>query len=289
MALHKVATTKVRADVAGLRVHAHGYTTRVDLSVSAVASRNATALDVPLFLVMLEQAPQPAELAPMPSSAGASAAPSLSDQEASTQIAELQEALRTKEEYLHAANEELETTNEELKSSNEEMQSVNEELQSSNEELETSKEELQSINEELTTVNAELQAKVSDLSRANNDMNNLLAGTGVGTIFVDTKLCILRFTPAATRIVNLIVSDVGRPVGHIVSNLVDYNSLVADAQAVLDMLPYRTLENVVEGVVITFVDISEFVRIREALAKANTLLQLAMQARDVPDTPLGPM
>ncbi len=83
------------------------------------------------------------------------------------------------------------------------MQSINEELQSTNEELETSKEELQSINEELATVNAELQAKVHDLSRANNDMNNLLAGTGIGTIFVDHDLCILRFTPAATLIINL--------------------------------------------------------------------------------------
>jgi two-component system CheB/CheR fusion protein len=302
MALHKVASTKQRGYVGGLRVHAHGYTTQVDLTVSVVASGNATALDVPLFLVMLEQAPNLAEPAYAPAPDEAGVVPALSDQDANTQIAELQEALRTKEEYLHAANEELETTNEELKSSNEEMQSVNEELQSSNEELETSKEELQSINEELTTVNAELQAKVSDLSRANNDMNNLLAGTGIGTIFVDTKLCILRFTPAATLIVNLILSDVGRPMGHIVSNLLNYNSLLNDAQAVLDtlvpkaldvrtveglhytmhMLPYRTLENVVEGVVITFVDISEIVRIREALAKANTLLQLAVIARDTP-------
>ena len=114
------------------------------------------------------------------------------------------------------------------------MQSVNEELQSTNEELETSKEELQSVNEELATVNAELQTKVADLSRANNDMNNLLAGTGIGTVFVDHQLRILRFTPAATRIINLILSDVGRPVGHIVSNLVGYDRLVADAQAVLD-------------------------------------------------------
>ena len=157
------------------------------------------------------------------------------------------------------------------------MQSVNEELQSTNEELETSKEELQSVNEELATVNAELQTKVADLSRANNDMNNLLAGTGIGTVFVDHQLRILRFTPAATQIINLILSDVGRPVGHIVSNLVGYDRLVADVQAVLDtlipkevevqtqagewytmrILPYRTLDNVIEGAVITFVDITE--------------------------------
>jgi two-component system CheB/CheR fusion protein len=199
--------------------------------------------------------------------------------------------LQAKEEYLQAANEELETSNEELKSSNEEMQSVNEELQSTNEELETSKEELQSINEELATVNTELQTKVSDLSRVYNDMNNLLAGTGIATIFVDHSLRILRFTPTATLIINLILSDIGRPVGHIASNLMGYEHLLSDVQAVLKnltpkeidvqtlerkwytmrILPYRTLDNVIEGAVITFVDITEMVRIREELRNANEL------------------
>ncbi|MEI8373396.1 MAG: PAS domain-containing protein, partial [Planctomycetota bacterium] len=151
--------------------------------------------------------------------------------------------------------------------------------------IETSKEELQSVNEELATVNAELQTKVGDLSRANNDMNNLLAGTGIGTIFVGYKLRILRFTPPAAKIVNLIPSDVGRPIAHIVSNLVGYDHLIADTQGVLDTLlpkevnvqtvdgkrfamriqPYRTLENVIEGVVMTFTDITEMVRTAEAL------------------------
>ena len=180
------------------------------------------------------------------------------------------------------------------------MQSVNEELQSTNEELETSKEELQSINEEMTTVNAELQTKVADLSRTNNDMNNLLAGTGIGTVFIDHDLRILRFTPTATQIINLILSDVGRPVSHIVSNLVDYPSLVPDAQAVLKtlqpkeatvqtqagkfytmrILPYRTLENVIEGAVITFVEITDMVHTRDALRKANELVRLAVVVRD---------
>jgi two-component system CheB/CheR fusion protein len=165
------------------------------------------------------------------------------------------------------------------------MQSVNEELQSANEELETSREELQSVNEELATVNAELQAKVGDLSRVNNDMNNLLAGTGIGTIFVDHQLRILRFTPAATRIVNLIPGDVGRSVGHVVTNFIGYDRLLADAKEVLDtlvprdvqvetkdgkwytvsILPYRTLENLIEGAVITFVDITEIKRAEGAL------------------------
>ncbi len=196
--------------------------------------------------------------------------------------------MRDKEEYLQTTTEELETSNEELKSSNEEMQSINEEMQSTNEELETSKEELQSVNEELATVNAELHGKVGELSQANNDMNNLLAGTGVGTIFVDRRLNIVRFTPAVTQVINLIATDVGRPVGHIVSNLADYNHLVEDVQQVLDTLvpkeievqtrlekwfilrirPYRTLDNVIDGAVITFFDITEMKNAREMLRES---------------------
>ncbi|MEI7673581.1 MAG: PAS domain-containing protein, partial [Deltaproteobacteria bacterium] len=213
----------------------------------------------------------------------------LHDKKAEARIEALQRALRSKEEYLQTANEELETSNEELKSSNEEMQSVNEELQSTNEELETSKEELQSVNEELATVNNELQTKVSDLSQTNNDMNNLLAGTGIATVFVDFQLRILRFTPTATSIINLIKSDVGRPVSHIVSNLKGYDRLIADVKSVLDNLipkevevqtiedlwyamriqPYRTTDNVIEGAVITFVDITEMKNISEALQAAE--------------------
>ena len=162
---------------------------------------------------------------------------------------------------------------------------------------------MQSLNEELATVNGELQTKVADLSRANDDMNNLLAGTGIGTVFVDHQLRILRFTPAATTIINLIPGDVGRPVGHLVPNLVGYDSLVADAQTVLDslipktvevqtradrwyslrILPYRTLENVIEGAVITFLEITEMVLTREALRKANDLMRMAVVVRDSRD------
>lgn len=208
------------------------------------------------------------------------------------QLASLREELQARDEYLQIANEELETANEELKSSNEEMQSMNEELQSANEELETSKEELQSVNEELATVNAELQTRVIDLSMANNDMNNLLAGTGIATVFLNPQLRIMRFTPAATRIINLIPTDIGRPAGHIVSNLVGYSRLLADTKEVLDTLeprdvevqtieghwytmrirPYRTLENVIEGAVITFVEITQMKQMEDALQKARGLL-----------------
>jgi len=299
--LHKAATSRSTAQALGVRVKTNGHFTLVNLSVCPVLGGPSGALESPLYLVMLDHAPEAASteaaavLAPVPKAPAHKAE--------SAQIAELNEELQAKEEYLRAANEELETTNEELKSSNEEMQSVNEELQSTNEELETSKEEMQSINEELSTVNTELQAKVADLSRANNDMNNLLAGTGIATIFVDHSLRIMRFTPAVSSIINLIMSDVGRPVSHIVNNLVGYTTLVADVQQVLRtlapkeaevqttdgkcytlrILPYRTLDNVIEGAVITFVEITEVKRSREALQKANALLRLAVVVRDASD------
>jgi PAS domain S-box-containing protein len=239
---------------------------------------------MPLYLIVLEPAQPPEQAARQPDAVAPAG-----ETDIDARIASLQQELRAKEEYLQSTNEELETANEELKSSNEEMQSVNEELQSTNEELETSKEELQSVNEELATVNAELQTKVSDLTRANNDMNNLLAGTGIATVFVDHSLHVLRFTPAATRIINLIQSDIGRPVGHLVSNLAGYDSLSADTQAVLDslvpkemevqtkagvwyvlrILPYRTLDNVIEGAVITFVDINSLKQAQEALQQSK--------------------
>ncbi|MBC7918109.1 MAG: PAS domain-containing protein [Rhodoferax sp.] len=301
--LHKVARAKESISVLGLRVKTNGHHTLVNLTVCPVVQGTPGALESPLYLVILEQAPSAAT--PLALVAAQPKLPHVPGDNLDTtgQIAELNEELQAKEEYLHAANEELETANEELKSSNEEMQSINEELQSSNEELETSKEELQSINEELSTVNTELQTKMVDLSRANNDLNNLLAGTGIGTIFVDYSLRIMRFTPAATVMINLILSDLGRPVGHIASNLVGYDSLVADVQTVLNTLipkevdvqttggkfftmrvvPYRTLENVIEGAVITFVEITEIVRSREAVRKANEVLRLTVVVRDATD------
>ena len=98
------------------------------------------------------------------------------------------------------------------------------------------------MNEELATVNAELQVKMSELSHANNDMNNLLAGTGVGTIFVDHQLCIQRSTPAVTQVINLIRSDVGRPLEHIAANLQGYDQLILDVQGVLDTLIAKEVE-----------------------------------------------
>ena len=306
-ALHKVAVSKDVVRALDLHVKTNGHFTTMNLTVRPLASNAAQMPESPLYLVILEEAlalsaASESHAPTRPLIAGADNA-GFDPLTASTTIAALNEELRANKEHLQATNEELETANEELKSSNEEMQSVNEELQSSNEELETSKEEMQSINEELATVNAELQTKVADLSRANNDMNNLLAGTDIGTIFVDHQQRILRYTPAATRIINLIPSDVGRPVAHTVSNLVGYNQLVADTHGVLNTLvpkmvdvqttegvwytmrifPYRTVDNVIEGAAITFVDITEMVRTRDALRKANDLARLAVVVRDAHD------
>jgi chemotaxis protein methyltransferase CheR/two-component system CheB/CheR fusion protein len=177
---------------------------------------------------------------------------------------------------IQATREQMQAAQEELRSTNEELQSTNEELQSTNEELTTSKEEMQSMNEELQTVNTELQSKVDDLSWVNNDMKNLLNSTEIATVFLDNELFVRRFTNHATHLFKLIPSDVGRPLSDIVTEL-DYTSLQKDAREVLDTLsfiekeitanndrwfrvrimPYRTQENVIDGVVITFTDISE--------------------------------
>src|SRR5699024_2153037 len=177
---------------------------------------------------------------------------------------------------LHGTIAALEESNEDLKGSNEEIMSMNEELQSTNEELETSKEELQSVNEELTTVNTELETKVAELERAHNDLSNLFAGTQVATLFLDQHMRIKRFTPAIRSLLSLISSDIGRPLRDITLKFTDAD-LLTDAEQVLAELtpreaevpspqgrwyqrriqPYRTRDNVIDGVVITFVDITE--------------------------------
>ena len=188
----------------------------------------------------------------------------------------LERELQYMKESHQTTLEELETSNEELKSTNEELQSTNEEMQSTNEELETSKEEMQSLNEELTTVNTELQSKVDDLSRANDDMQNLLNSTDIATIFLDDDLNIKRFTEQARDIIALRATDVGRPIGELTSKL-NCDDLPRDCRQVLDTLvfretevettdggwylmrimPYRTTEKVIDGLVLTFVNIGQ--------------------------------
>ena len=191
-------------------------------------------------------------------------------------VQQLEAELVDTREDLQNTIEELETSNEELKASNEEMMSMNEELQSSNEELETSKEELQSMNEEINTVNAELREKVQDLERANDDIANLMNSTEVATVFLDNSMAIRRFTPAAKKLFNLIPSDVGRPIGDLVmrfndpdlkidaagvmeNEAVSYQEVEADENSwyIRRILPFKTQDNRVDGLVLTFSDISE--------------------------------
>ncbi|MNK40456.1 Chemotaxis protein methyltransferase Cher2 [compost metagenome] len=194
----------------------------------------------------------------------------------SPKVLELEQQLIQARNEIQAVRDEMQTSREELKSANEELQSTNEELQSANEELTTSKEEMQSLNEELYTVNAELQSKVDDLSLVNSDMKNLLNSTDIATIFLDSELRIRRFTAPATQIYKLIQTDLRRPLSDIVNDLA-YPNLEADALEVIRSLvfcerqvqtkngrwynvrimPYRTVENVIDGVVVTFINITE--------------------------------
>ncbi|MDP2430642.1 MAG: chemotaxis protein CheB [Pseudomonadota bacterium] len=207
-------------------------------------------------------------------------------------VEELERALAYTRENLQATIEEQQASNEELKSTNEELQSTNEELQSTNEELETSKEELQSVNEELITVNSELQAKIEQLAGMQNDMKNLLDNINIGTIFLDPHFHIRRFTREAAKAYRLIASDVGRSLADIKSDL-SGEDLLNDAQVVLDTLvprerevqiadgtwylariqPYRTLDNVIDGVVFTFTDISTRIKAEAAVQEARELAE----------------
>lgn len=196
--------------------------------------------------------------------------------------------LRRARDEIQAGREEMQSAQEELKSMNEELQSSNEELQSSNEELTTSKEEMQSLNEELQTVNAELLVKLDELSGANNDMKNLLNSTEIATVFLDNALCVRRFTEQARTIIKFIPADVGRPITDLSSDLL-YRELVADAREVLRTLvfferaintrdgrwfttrimPYRTMDNRIDGVVITFADITVAKELEARLREKN--------------------
>jgi two-component system, chemotaxis family, CheB/CheR fusion protein len=247
-----------------VRVKTNGDFVETDLTVSRITEPESLR---GLFLITFR--PSPAQVEPVRSAGrrGPRTVPA--------QTSALERELQSTKESLQTTIEELETSNEELKSTNEELQSTNEELQSANEELETSKEEMQSLNEELNTVNAELQSKVDELSRSQDDMENLLNSIDVATIFLDRELKIARFTEQAKRLVNLIATDIGRPLADLVSNLA-YSELVADCREVmrtlaykqievrtneghwylLRIMPYRTGENIIQGLVLTFVDIN---------------------------------
>ena len=264
-AIQNAAAQKRPSVVKGLPVRTNGGIHCVDLTVRPLADPDATR---ELLLISF----QDTELKPQEKRKSAKRVTGKGE---STRVAELEQELAYAKESMNATIEEMQATNEELKSTNEEHQSTNEELQSSNEELDTSKEELQSVNEEIVTVNAELQAKIVILNDIQNDMKNLLENISIGMIFLDIQLAIKRFNREATKVFRLAPSDEGRPLADIRSLILDVD-LITDAQAVLDSLiplerevkttsnewfqvriiPYRTLENVIDGVVMTFSDIT---------------------------------
>ena len=202
-----------------------------------------------------------------------------------TAAQQLEDELKAAQHDHQSTIDELQASNEELRVSNEEVVSGNEELQSTNEELETSKEELQSVNEELTTVNSQLQEKVHQLDTANSDMANLLKSSEIATLFLDNELRIKFFTPAMTRVLNLIAADMGRPLTHLSMDLIGCD-LAADARAVargasvvekevrhadgssylLRVVPYRTQMERADGVVVTLVEVTNLRRAEKQLA-----------------------
>ena len=264
VSLRTAVMEKKEIALQGLRVKTNGAFERIDLLIHPLRARGDGGY---LFLVTFQKA-----------SIAMAGTFSEGPEDADKIIGRAQELeleLKYTKDSLYANIEEAQASNEELKSANEELQSTNEELQSTNEEMETSKEELQSVNEELTTVNTELESKIDQLSETENVLKNLLDNTNVGTVFLDEKLKIIRFTAEAVKVINLIPADVGRPLAHIVSNLQDVD-LVADAQDVLDTLlftekevrsksgawylmrimPYRAPSQTVEGVVLSFTNIT---------------------------------
>lgn len=284
-ALHQAVRSKAPVVRDRIQVTTNGGTEYVRLRIIPVRQSAAfKGLAVVSFEPILESTPE------TPSDAGQGQDPSDTD----ARITQLEEELQYSRESLQTTIEELETSNEELKSTNEELESTNEELQSTNEELETSKEELQSVNEELSTVNAELQDNNEALAKANNDMKNLLDSINVPTVFLDNDLNIKRYTADAAELFNLMDSDLGWPITHLSPN-VRYDRLEKDAKDVLKRLkpftremqtkgghwyrmrimPYRSMDNVIEGVIITFLDIQDMKDIMERLGTAQQALGLA--------------
>lgn len=245
------------------------------------------------FLVIFEDAePKVPRLAAEREATGASDVSQAEQEEKDRLITRLTQELTATREYLQSVIEQQEAANEELQSANEEVQSINEELQSSNEELETSKEEIESSNEELSTVNEELQNRISDLNRANDDMSNLLAGVQTAVVIVSQDLRIRRFTPMAERLLNVVPSDLGRPIGEIKLNLEvpDLESVLVEVIVTvssserevrdrhghwysLRLRPYKSLENRIEGAVLMLVDIDGLKRNQETLKRQTELLE----------------
>ncbi len=281
-AIHKAVRTGETVVHQNVLVETNGDTQRINLLVRPVTELGA---DAGLFLVVFQEVGPPQSRAE--AAAGDAAAPSPVD----SVIQQLESELRTTKDHLQASVEEVETSNEELKSANEELLATNEELQSANEELQTSKEELQSINEELETINAELNGKVRELDQANSDLLNLFQATQIPTLFLDGALSIKRFTSTATHVFRLIDSDTGRPITDIAPRFTE--DLLPDMKEVLRtaapregqvhvgdesatylvrMLPYRRADNTPDGLVVTFLDVTQLEAAQEQRARLAAIV-----------------
>ncbi|MBU0680672.1 MAG: PAS domain-containing protein [Proteobacteria bacterium] len=286
-ALRKMTIEQRETVVEKLPVKDNGGTTKINLVVRPLS--NVQSGMSGLLMVSFEEISSPGETLP-------GKALRQSKTKKSEDVQNLEVELQYTKENLQSAIEELETSNEELKSTNEELQSTNEELQSTNEELETSKEELQSLNEESATVNAELQHRIDELSKANDDMKNVLDSTEIATIFLDIDLGIRRFTPKVTELIPLVATDIGRPITHFSSKLkgVDLttfaNQVLKDLalqEVVVDsdnarsyqmrVRPYRTVNNVIDGVVMTFTDIT---KLKHLYQEAKRLAAVVKDSND---------
>ncbi|MFH1468754.1 MAG: CheR family methyltransferase [Pseudomonadota bacterium] len=276
-AFHRCLRHGGEATIHGIRDGTDDGAGRVTIRVRALAEETNFGT---LLLVTFEPEPSDNQTAP-----SAGDLPDASD----IAVQQLEYELQVTRDDLQSTIEALEVSNEELRASNEEVTSMNEELQSTNEELETSKEELQSLNEELSTLNTQLRDKVEELEATHNDITNLFASTDVGIVFLDTELNIKRFTPAIRSLLRLLPTDIGRPIADFAPALAD-RDMIADAQAVLAgqtvaerevnnrdqrmfyrrILPYRTRDGVLDGVIVTFADVT-------ALTDANA--EIATRAR----------
>lgn len=265
----------------GLKVEVNGGAQFVDVNIEFL---NKTGPLQGLVMIVFTDVPAPRAVAALRLRSGAAVR--------SPRIAELERELMQVRGEAQSTQEEMQTSQEEFRSANEELQSTNEELQSTNEELTTSKEEMQSMNEELQTVNTELQIKLDELSQASNDMKNLLDSTDIATLFLDKALKVRRFTPQTATVIKLIPGDIGRPITDLASQL-RYPELIQDARAVMEKLaaieksiaaldgrwfnvrimPYRTLGDRIDGVVITFTNTSGSKALEMKLRGAQSLLE----------------
>jgi two-component system, chemotaxis family, CheB/CheR fusion protein len=289
--LGRAVTSGQATQVAGISIRAPQGRIRTAITVRPLCE---TSVGKELLIVLFEEQKNAGQT-------DAAKLPARDMDAASPDVGQLRDELNAAKEYLQVTIEELETSNEEYKATNEELQSVNEELQSANEELETSREELQSTNEELVTINAEHQQKIDELTKSNNDINNLLESTEIASLFLDLNLCVRRFTPAVTRIINLRQTDIGRPISDITTLMKGMDIHIHAAQVLeklerkklevqdkkgrwyeMRLLPYRTIDNVIDGVTIAFIDITELRQVHK-LRRVTAVFENSADAVTVQD------